>query len=293
MRTQCGCKARGTGFALPWAITFCPFRAESRFHDSTIASATGFVMPQRSLINFWLLLAATISVDAVLLASTYAEEHRHIDSLFVALVFGQLSALCVWALFASRQQFMRAIVPFAFSIAAALWMGLARQAIQVVLAYSSLCLAHAAALIALLWALKRTKYGRRWSDPSDAGVWQFSIKHMLVVMTTLAVLVFILRSAVLFQEKWLLVVILIANNVGLALECVLVQGTAWHAILRSAAIAAVALLFGALLNAIRDWTDVFILNLIHAFVLFLWLEVGGIMPARRPANAVATEGASQ
>ncbi|HEY3393422.1 MAG TPA: hypothetical protein VGK58_11995 [Lacipirellulaceae bacterium] len=257
-------------------------------------------MPQRSPINFWLLLAATICVDAVLMASKYAEAHRHIGSFFVALVFGQLSALCVWASFASRQQFVRAMVPFAFSIAAALWMGLARPRSvpqisfeQLVLAYSGLWLTHAAGLMSLLWALKRTKYGRRWSYPVEAGIWQFSIKHMLVVMTTLAVLIFILRSADLIQEGWLWVVILIANNVGLALGCVLIQGTAWHVVVRLAAIAAVALLFAALPYVIRNWAGVFAENLIHAFVLFLWLEVGGIMPARRPANAVATEGASQ
>jgi hypothetical protein len=120
------------------------------------------------------------------------------------------------------------------------------------------------------------------------------MKHMLVVMTTLAVLIFVLRNADLIQAVWPWVVILIANNGGVALGCILVQGTAWHAILRVAAIAAVALLLAALVHVIGDvMADVYILNLIHAFVLFLWLEVGGILPARGPASAVATAGQSQ
>ena len=36
VRPQGDGKVRVARFALPWAITFCPFRAESRFHDSTI-----------------------------------------------------------------------------------------------------------------------------------------------------------------------------------------------------------------------------------------------------------------
>ena len=56
-----------------WAITFCPFGAESRFHDSTITSATGCVMPRPSSVNYWLLLAATICVDAIAMVWKYAE----------------------------------------------------------------------------------------------------------------------------------------------------------------------------------------------------------------------------
>jgi hypothetical protein len=150
--------------------------------------------------------------------------------------------------------------------------------------------------MSLLWALKRTNFGRRWNYPVDNGVWQFSMKHLLIGMTTVAVLIFILRSADLIREVWIFVIILIVNNGGLALACVLVQGTAWHAILRLAAVVAVALLFAALIYAIGagDWADGVVVNLIHAFVLFLWLEVGGILPARGPASAAAAaDGASQ
>jgi hypothetical protein len=256
-------------------------------------------MPQRSPINFWLLLAATICVDAVTMVLMYAGAQEP-ASLFIAMVFAQISALCVWALFSRGQQLARLISPFALAIAAALWMGLSSPRYwpdisfeQITLAHCGLWLTHAAGLMSLLWALKRTTYARRWNFRVDTGVWQFSIKHLLIVMTTVAVLIFILRSADLIHEVWMFVVVLIANNGGLALACVLIQGTAWHAILRLAAIAAVAVLFGALLHALGNWDDAFVANLIHAFVLFLWLEVGGILPARGPASAIATDGASQ
>jgi hypothetical protein len=257
-------------------------------------------MLQRSPVNFWLLLAATICVDQVLMIATFAEAQRRAAWLLVALVFGQLSALCVWALFSTSQQLPRLIAPFAFAIAAALWMGLARPRSvpdisfeQMVLVYCGLWLTHAAGFMFLLWAVRRTTCGRRWSYPVDASVWQFSMKHLLIVTTTIAVLIFILRSADLIHEAWLWVAILIVNHGGVALACLLLQATQWHVVARLAATAAVALLFGALLQVITDWPEPVGVNLIHAIVLFLWLEVGGIMPARGQAKAIAAQGTSQ
>ena len=50
-------------------------------------------MPRPSPVNFWLLLAATICVDAIAMVWKYAEGHgERAESFFIALVFGQLSA---------------------------------------------------------------------------------------------------------------------------------------------------------------------------------------------------------
>jgi hypothetical protein len=258
-------------------------------------------MPRRSPVNFWLLLAATICVDAIAMVWKYAEGRAgRPDSFFIALVIGQLSALCVWALFSSRQQLTRLFVPVVFTVAATLWKALTFPVTvpylpreQIALAYSGLWLTHAAGLMALLWVLKRATYGRRWGHPVEVGVWQFSMKHLLVAMTTVAVLVFVLRSAEMIRDGWLWVAILIVNNIGVALACVLVQSAPWHVVLRVAAIAGIAALLGLLLYAIRLWPDVIAVNLIHALVLFLWLEVGGILPARGPSSAADTEGLSQ
>ncbi len=306
--TQDDGEARRARFALPlhgepsaWAITSCPFRAESRFHDATIASATGFVMPQRSPINFWLLLAATICVDAIAMVWKYADGRGdRSESIFIALVFGQLSALCVWALFSSRQQLTRLFMPVVFTVAAALWTALTFPVSapnipweQIALAYSSLWLTHAAGLMALLWVLKRTTYGRRWGYPVEVALWQFSMKHLLMAMTTFAVLVFVLRSSEMIRDVWLWVAIVIVNNTCVALACVFVQSAPWHVVLRVAAIAGIAALLGSLLYAINRWPDVIAVNLIHALLLFLWLEVGGILPARARASAADMEGLSQ
>ena len=96
---------------------------------------------------------------------------------------------------------------------------------QIALAYSGLWLTHAAGLTALVWVLKRTTYGRRWGDPVEVGLWQFSMKHLLMAMTTFAVLVFVLRSSEMIRDVWLWVAIVIVNNTGVALACVLVQSS--------------------------------------------------------------------
>ncbi|HJQ82326.1 MAG TPA: hypothetical protein VJ828_20365 [Lacipirellulaceae bacterium] len=255
-------------------------------------------MSRRSPVNFWLLLAATICVDAIAVMWKYTEGRgEHSEWFFIALVFGQLSALCVWALVSSPQQLMRVFVPVVFAVAAALWTALTFPVTapnvpweQIALAYSGLWLTHAAGLMAMLWVLKRTTYGRRWGHPVEAGVWQFSMKHLLVAMTTFAVLVFVLRSSEIIQNVWLWVAILIVNNTGVALACMLVQSAPWHVVLRVAAAAGLAALLGSLLYAMNRWPDVIAVNLIHALLLFLWLEVGGILPARGPASAADTKG---
>ena len=105
------------------------------------------------------------------------------------------------------------------------------------------------------------------------------MKHLLVAMTTIAVLVFVLRSSEMIRDVWLWVAIVIVNNTGVALACVLVQSAPWHVVLRVAATAGIAARrSAALLYAINRWPDVIAVNLIHALLLFLWLEVGGIMP---------------
>jgi hypothetical protein len=258
-------------------------------------------MPQRSSVNFWLLLAATICVDAIAMVWKYAEGRaERAESFFIALVFGQLSALGVWALFSSPQQLTRLFVPVVFAVSAALWTALTFPVTapnipwqQIALAYSSLWLTHASGLMTLLWVLKRTTYGRRWGYPVEAGVWHFSMKHLLVAMTIFAVLVFVLRSSAMVRDAWLWVAIVIVNNTGVALACVLIQSTPWHVGLRVAAIAGLAALLGSLLYAMNPWPDVIAVNLIHALVLFLWIELGGILPARGPASAANAEGLSQ
>jgi hypothetical protein len=258
-------------------------------------------MSRRAPVNFWLLLAATICVDAVSMVWKYAEGRAgHAESFFTALVFGHLSALGVWALFSSRQQLTRLFVPVVFAVAAALWTALTFPVTapnvpweQIALAYSGLWLTHAAGLMALVWVLKRTTYGRRWGHPVEAGAWQFSMKHLLVAMTTFAVLVFVLRSSAMIRDAWLGVAIVIVNSTGVALACVLVQSAPWHVVLRVAAIAGLAALLGSLLYAMNLWPDVIAVNLIHALVLFLWLEVGEILPARGRASTANLEGSNQ
>jgi hypothetical protein len=245
-------------------------------------------MPKRLPINFWLLMAATICVDAVSMSWIYGGTRERAEALYVALVTGQLSALCAWASFSPRS-LARSMVAFALAIAVAFWAGLAelisgKSFEQIVLAYAGLWFIHVALLLALLWAMKRTAYGRHWEPRADAAVWQFSMKHLLAMMTTFAVLMVVLRGAKIIQEVWLWVILLIVNNIGLALSCILIHGTHWHGAARVAATAGVAALLGSLLYLVRGWPEMIAVNLIHAFVVIAWLQVGGIMPQRDNAN---------
>jgi hypothetical protein len=94
-------------------------------------------------------------------------------------------------------------------------------------------------------------------------------------MTVMAILIVVLRSATDLQEVWLWVAVLLMNNLGIALSTFIIYDTRWPRVLKTAAIAGIAILFGALLALIRHnaW-EMSAINLIHAFVLYVWLELG-------------------
>jgi hypothetical protein len=285
--TQGDGKARLARFALPWAITSCPFRAESIFLDSEFVSVRA--MPQRSSINFWLLLAVTICVDAVSMSLIYGGAQERAEALYVALVCGQLSALCAWSSF-SKRPLARSMVAFGFAIAASLWAGMAdlisRKSLeQTATAYAGLWLSHVALLLILLWTVKRTAHGRHLGQSAGNVSWQFSTMHLFVMMTTLSVLIVLLRTSEIIQDVWLWVIIVIVNDVTVAIVCILILDARWHVIARCAVAAGIAALLGSILYLIRGWPEIIAVNLIHAFVLLAWLEVGGIMPKRNGAIA--------
>ena len=238
-------------------------------------------VPQRLPVNFWLLLAATICVDGVATLGEFRSEE-----LYFPLVCGQLSALCIWTSFSRRRQYWRTLLTFAFAVAAALWAapayGPGDRDPAVAMAYAGLWLTHATFLFGVLWAFQRTRYARRWGYRENWRGWQFSTIQLLLIMTALAILIVVLRSAQLIHDVWLWVVILLVNNVCLAVACVVIQGTRWHAMVRLAAAAGVAVFMGMVLYATRTWPEIIAVNLIYAFVLVLWLEVGDILP--RPAG---------
>jgi hypothetical protein len=177
------------------------------------------------------------------------------------------------------------LVPFVFAIAAAWWGGwaysidtggLTTTVHDLTMAYTGLWLAHATLFLGCLWVLNQTYYRRRQGSP--AGRWQFSIRQLLIVMTILAILAVTLRSAQLIIDLWIWVVILLANNVLVALVTVVIHAARWHQLARIAAMAGVALLLGAVLVSIRTNREMLAINLIHVLILFAWLDFGSIIP---------------
>src|SRR5262245_61250675 len=48
-------------------------------------------------VNFWLLLAATVSLDLVATYELFDSGNNEATALFLGMAYGQISLLCVWA----------------------------------------------------------------------------------------------------------------------------------------------------------------------------------------------------
>ena len=111
---------------------------------------------------FWLLLVATLGFDAVAVYWLYEDAYRAAAfTLFESLTVSQISLICIWAMLGSQKLIWAPLVPFAV-------------AAGVVAANGPLSIfrwtdaaaekgVHVAALMALLWILKRTPWWRRAS----------------------------------------------------------------------------------------------------------------------------------
>jgi hypothetical protein len=160
--------------------------------------------PERGLLKthdrpaiFWLLLAATICVDAV--ASSWVEAGYSFDFGFVAfdaLVLSQVSVVSIWSSLNSENSLWTRCSPFLVVVLATLVYGLFGDShfigkvgevpslrMGLVLVHQGL---HAALLVAMLWLLKRTALWKRRYD--STAEWQFSTADLLVVITVAAVL---------------------------------------------------------------------------------------------------------
>jgi hypothetical protein len=244
-------------------------------------------MPHRSPVIFWLLLAATICIDAVAMSWSYIAGLQRTEQLYLALFCGQLSAICIWSVFSLRSGYWRFLVPFAMAFAGALWagwvsydrVGLTAEAYAV--AHAGLWATHAALLMGLLWVLRQLSITSGLSFKNSASRWQFSIGQLLVLMTTVAILIVILRKAELIHEVWVWIAVLLANNVGIAIAVALIHTTDWHWLVRATVAAGVAIALGVVVLMInRSYSEILVINLIQTFVLFLWLEYGGLMHER-------------
>jgi len=243
---------------------------------------------QRSPVIFWLLLAATLAVDLVAVFWAYAATLDRTEALYFGLACSQLSLICIWTSFSSARRFWRWLAPFAFTLAVVVltillyergqaWLREPAIAFDMAMAYLGLWIAQIMLLLVGLWLLRER--------------WQFSVMHLLAVMTVGGIAIVILREADIIQEIWIPFALWLANNVLLAMLAVVIHKTAWKPVLRLAAVVSVAVAFGLIITMFfgLGQSNATAINIIQAIVLFVWLEFGGLIPERLALSEVPAD----
>jgi len=252
---------------------------------------------QRSPVIFWLLLAATICVDAVATIEVYWAElnEEPAAALFLALAFAQLGILCVWVVFVPKGIRFSWLAPLMLGIAVASVVALsasgppASERWEGFLAFIVLTWTHVAIVLPILWLLKPTRVGVAYANLGAKARWQFSMMHLLTVMTCLSILCVLLRQSEWAARDIVVLVTLPIANVSLLLFVIVAVQSGRHWLLRLAISLAGALVISAVCewsNAeIADGMNFFAFNLIQAIVIWPWLEQMRPTPAAELAIA--------
>jgi hypothetical protein len=239
-------------------------------------------MPPRSPIIFWLLLAATLAVDAVAFSSPSLEAHQLIVN---ALVLSQVSIVCIWSALSAPRTVVPRIIPiFAVLFAALLFAGFHAgsapfgENFQVSLTHYGF---HGALLMAALWLLQRTAFWQRRGGAIRE--WKYSVADLLIAMTVVAVLAALMRNSPFLGQSGWLNLLFAGGCVALAVISVIVWSNSWHWLLRLAVVVGCAILLGAAFLVIplvgRIYSSILGAHyLIQALVLSIWLGCGPILP---------------
>lgn len=249
-------------------------------------------MPHRSPIIFWLLLAATLAVDVTVLRAAHEQSvsSGFLTVVIYALIVSQLSVVCIWSALRIKPTTVTRTAPICavavVSLVTARFtpMPSSLHGWTVYANYLGYFGLHAVALLASLWLLQRTNY---WQQRTGVKrTLQFSLAHILVVMTVAAVLAALSRNNVFLGGGR-------ATNISVAFCCVAlgfssaaIWSLSWNWFLRLASVIVVAAFFGTALVGIFfgpnfgfDVVTIFhAYYLIQAVVLSLWLGIGPILP---------------
>jgi hypothetical protein len=255
-------------------------------------------MPHRSPITFWLLLAATISVDAVVFSLAAGEQYATLGYLGVALhalILGQLGIVCIWSALNPRPNVGTQIAPWFAAVLASLVEGYGDMTTFTV------CIGtfglYALLLMAALWLLQRTGFWRR--KTGSARTWQFSLLHVLTVMTIIGVLATVMRNSPIFGEDSWTNIIFTFSYVALAVASVIFWSFSWNWFLRLASVLSVSALLGiggsVILFMLIGHFRVDVVNILHAYYLIqaivfsMWLGIGPVLPPRVDADVTRSE----
>ena len=244
----------------------------------------------------WLLLAATLAVDAVAIYGLYQNPMApNAGVLFESLCFSQLSIVAIWSVFTTRRMAVAAVaLACAIGVAAATYGWLQDIHPLEMLAFFG---TNVTLIVILLWIFKHTKWWQR-AIPRPAQTWQFSVGHLLVLMTVVAVLITLFRRGDVLQTIQFAVASDIVTNCCLALATALIWTTIARTPIRLILLVVVAALVGLAGWASTEWfaaltnpADNNLLrsvagSLIQVILLVAWTELGGIIP--RTADSEAT-----
>jgi hypothetical protein len=256
-------------------------------------------MPQRSPVIFWLLLAATLSIDALVWTWPDGTDRRNLWKLQDALTMGQLSVVCAWSALRIRKPAWVQMMPWLAAVVASNAtpaMVFVTSQIKDALMYHGV---YVALLLAALWLFERTAFWRRRTGVSR--VWRYSIAQLLLTMTIVAVLVAGIRHNQEFNERLFWFVTVLCGYVAVTIAAVICWNSSRHALMKlagalGAALAvvfAISLAFG--LRHLDEFLEVFKYfalslgpyYLVQALVLSVWIGIGDILP---PAQAAIASG---
>jgi hypothetical protein len=241
-----------------------------------------------SQVNFWLLLAATLAVDALAFGWVTASQSPGGEVLFDALSFSQISVACIWWMLGASRRYWSFIVPIAVATVAMFVESSQLGAYSIVDAMA-LFGSHIVAVTAALWVVSRMPWYRRRSGSTDRPAWQFSVAQFLVVMTLLAVLIVVLKKSELIRDVWAVAGLVIVGNVVLATGAVFIWQLDRHALVHLAMMLAVAFVVAVpnsllLPGFFGSYAAYFV---IQTLVIWLWLEVGRIIPGGDDGDRLA------
>jgi hypothetical protein len=252
-------------------------------------------MSQRSPVNSWLLLAATLAVYAV--AGSWAVSQPFPTPpnawiAFDALTFSMLSLVCMWTMFFPYKSAWWRIAPVVAVVLASLLVTAVVRNPEFWGQFRSLLPIygfHVALLLFALWVLKRINFWQRRFG--NVRTWQFSVADLLIVMTVVAVLAGGTRYSLIVSDMGGLIIALIVCTVTLAVASAVLWSLSLHWIVRFAGTMGAAPLLGWAFGGVANQGDAFTRLfgadlLIQAAILSIWLGIGDILPT----TAIAPDG---
>jgi len=247
-------------------------------------------MNQRSRITIvWLLLAATLSVDIVMLSrSRLIEFSLYNFLLYFALITGQLSVVCIWSALRPTVSWWSRVAPVIATLLCAATMRLFGSEFGA-LRFLPFFGLQVAMLLALLWVFRRSKYWHRRSGIRTE--WQFSIAQLLFVMLIVALLSISLRYSDILNDEPTVNLLFLANSALLSLGATFLWSLRLHWLLRLASVTGIAIaISGAFIFQNEGTYLVYFFGihfLVQAAVLCIWLAWGEILPLKTDADEAA------